>query len=107
MNNPSGIIPIDDRVLVRIPKVEEKTSGGIIMPQKARDKKEQATTECRVIAVGSMAYQDFRDLGMEIPIKTGDMVCIARYAGQLHTGDDGREYRIVNSGDIAGVKVNG
>lgn len=107
MNNPSGIIPIDDRVLVRIPKVEEKTAGGIIMPEQVRDKEEQKTTECRVIAVGSMAFRDFVDLGMDVPIKAGDMVCIARYAGQLHTGDDGREYRIVNSGDIAGVKVNG
>ncbi len=107
MNNPSGIIPIDDRILIRAPKVEEKTAGGIWKPPVAVDKEEQRAIEVRVIAIGSMAFRDYIDLSEAIPIKVGDMVCMARYAGQLHIGDDGREYRLINSGDIVGVKVNG
>lgn len=100
--NLSGIIPLADKVLVKVPEVEEKSAGGVIIPEKARKREEQAGTEAVVIALGDSSYLEYTG---EKPVKPGDTVCIARFAGQLYTGNDGAEYRIINEDDIAGVKI--
>lgn len=102
MKNESGIKPLGDKVLVKVPELDEKSPGGIIIPDQSRDKQEQAATQATVVEVGGAAFPEFNG---QQPIQPGDVVCIARYAGQLYTGDDGSEYRIINEDDIAGVKI--
>ena len=90
--NTSGILPLGQRVLVKPDPIEEKTEGGIVIPQDARQKHGGAQFVGTVIAVGEFAFDDW-------PAKwcaAGDRVLFARHQGQLLTGEDGEAYRILN-----------
>lgn len=104
MKNESGIQPLGDKVLVKAPDMEKKSAGGVILPDQTLKKQEQGTTEAVIIAVGPTAFLEYREKKSPLPISPGDQVCMARYAGQTYTGDDGDEYRLINEVDIAGVK---
>ena len=79
--------PIGDRVLVRMEEVEEKTAGGIFIPQTAQEKTQTGVVE----AVG-----DDKDV---ITIKKGDKVMYDKYAGTNVT-IDGKEYLLMKMQDI-------
>ena len=81
------IKPIGDRVLVKMEEVEEKTSGGIYIPQTAQEKTQTGTVE----AVG-----DDKDV---IKVKKGDKVMYDKYAGTSVT-IDGKEYLLMKMQDI-------
>ncbi len=72
--------PINDRVVVKPAKAEEKTAGGIIIPDTAKEKPQKG----KIIAVGPG-----KD-GIKMTVKVGDAVLYGKYAGQeLHfKGDD-------------------
>ncbi len=72
--------PINDRVVVKPAKAEEKTSGGIILPDTAKEKPQKG----KVIAVGPG-----KD-GNKMTVKKGDTVLYGKYAGQElnYEGDD-------------------
>lgn len=103
MKNESGIRPIEDRILIRVHEVEEKTEGGILIPEKYRDRKEMQQMEAVVVELGPLVFHDYAD-DEEIPIEAGDTIVMAKYAGLLYTGDDKKAYRIVGLKDIVGVK---
>lgn len=103
--NTSGIVPFDKRVLVLHDKVEEKTKGGIILPDAEVDKKKYAQTTATVIAVGAMAFAepkyDAQQWGVEATFpEPGDRVLVGRYSGDVHKGADGVDYVILNDSDI-------
>ena len=83
------IKPLGDRVLVRTVEAEEKTSGGIFIPQTAQEK----TQEGMVLAVGD---------GEEIKVKVKDRVIYDKYAG-TSIKVDGEEQLIVKQDDILAV----
>jgi chaperonin GroES len=97
----SGIVPLDQRVVVLRDVVEEKTKGGIILPDSERDKQKHATTRATVIAVGPCAWaeakHDAPDSGYPEP---GSRVIVGRYTGDNHKGVDGAEYTILNDTDV-------
>jgi chaperonin GroES len=64
------ITPIGERVLIKPYKAEEKTKGGIFIPEAAKEKKKQG----KVIAVGT-----FKD-GKELPVKPGDTIIYGGYS---------------------------
>lgn len=106
--NPSGIIPLDHRVLVFRDPVEEKSKGGIILPDSEKDKQKWATTNATVIAVGEMAWaeaiHDANRFGIEARYpQPGDRVKVGRHTGDNHTGKDDREYTIVNDDDVTAL----
>ncbi len=72
--------PINDRVIVKPAKAEEKTKGGIILPDSAKEKPQRG----EVIAVGTG-----KD-GKAMTVKVGDIVLYGKYAGQeiSHEGSD-------------------
>jgi chaperonin GroES len=84
------IKPIGDRVLVKMEDVEEKTAGGIYIPQTAQEK----TQAGKVIAVG-----DDKDA---IKVKVGQKVMYDKYAG-TSVKVDGEEQLIVKMSDIIAV----
>ncbi len=89
--------PLHDRVLVRRLEEEEKTAGGIIIPDTAREKPMQG----EVIAIGSGA-PDKDGNAIPIELEIGDIVLFGKYAGSEVT-IDGEELSILRESDILGV----
>lgn len=91
------IKPLNDRVVVKVLAEEEKTRGGIVLPDTAKEKPQRG----EVIAVGPGAV---RDDGSRTPldVKVGDRVLFAKYGG-TEIKLDGEEYLILRESDILAV----
>ena len=100
--NPSGIRPVEFNVLVKPKEVEEKTAGGIIVPDIARDRQQVAAVEGEIVAVSPLAFT-YEDWGNHEMPKVGDRVYYAKYAGMIVKGVDGVEYRLTKDKDVAAV----
>ncbi len=89
--------PLHDRLIVQRLEEEEKTKGGIIIPDTAKEK----PIEGKVIAVGTRRIK--KD-GAKIPleVKKGDRVLYAKYAG-TEVKIDGEEYLIMKADDILAI----
>jgi chaperonin GroES len=92
-----NVRPLRDRVLVKRVEESEQRIGGIIIPDTAKEKPQQA----KVVAVGSGRVNDD---GRVIPpdVKAGDYVLIGKYAG-TEIKLDGEEFLIVREDEILGV----
>lgn len=97
------IEPVGHRVLVRPKKVEEKTAGGLYLPQQAQEAEQYATEEGELVAIGPQAWAAFDDGSPWANV--GDVVTFARYAGKVVEGDDKVKYRLMNDEDIYAVIV--
>ncbi len=91
------IAPLADYILVRRLEEQEKTSGGIIIPDTAKEKPQEA----RVIAVGPGPRLESGEI-RPLDVKPGDRVLIGQYAGSDVTLD-GEEHLILREGDVLGV----
>ena len=89
------IRPVEYKVLIKPRKVEEKTEGGIFIPDSAKEKEEFAKAEGEIIAVGAIAFTD--PPWLDCP-KVGDFVIFDRYAGV-----EVEEYRLINDKEILAV----
>lgn len=107
--NPSGISPTEFKVLVEPKAVEEKTAGGIILPDQKKESDKYATTEGRIVAVAPLAFTYAREEEWEGQPKpaVGDWVIFAKYAGLRVTGNDGKDYLLLNDKDIAASRKQG
>ena len=105
MKNPSQINPTEYKVLISAIEVEEKTKGGIILPDEHKDRVQFAQMEGILVAVSPLAftYADESAWGDAEKPKPGDKVLFAKFAGAVVKGMDGKDYRIVNDKDIAAV----
>jgi chaperonin GroES len=103
--NTSGIFPTEYKALVRPIKIDEKTKGGIILPDEHKDREQFAQMQGMLIAVSHLAftYADKSDWGDAEKPKPGDRVMFAKYAGAAVKGADGADYRIINDRDISAV----
>jgi chaperonin GroES len=90
------IRPLHDRVIVKRLEEEEKTKGGIIIPETAKEKPQEG----RVIAVGPGK----RDDGKLVPldVKEGDKILFGKYSG-TEVKLDGEEHLIMREEDILGI----
>jgi chaperonin GroES len=102
--NP-GLRPSEFNVIVLPETVEEKTKGGIILIDSAKDADKQAGQRGRLISVSPVAfdYAEFPDGEKPAP---GDIVRFAKFAGVLVQGLDGRDYRIIKDRDVMAVETN-
>lgn len=92
------IQPLGDRVLIQAIEVEEQIRGGIVIPDAAKEKPQQA----KVIAVGPGKIDDN---GKRIPVtdvKVGDMVLTSKYGGTEVKFDD-EEYKIISVSEILAI----
>jgi chaperonin GroES len=89
--------PLGNRVLVRRLAAEEKLKGGIILPDTAKKKQEQA----EVVALGS-GKKDKNGALIPIPVKVGDIILMEKYSGQEVTLED-EEYVILRADDIIAI----
>ncbi len=91
------IMPLQDRVLVKRLEEEEKTKGGIIIPDTAKEK----PIEGKVIAAGKgRVKEDGKFVPLEV--KAGDKVLFNKYAG-TEIKIDGEEHLIMREDDILGI----
>lgn len=89
--------PLHDRVLVRRVEAEEKTAGGIIIPDSAKEKPQEG----EVVAVGRGAKDDDGDR-IEMDVKVGDRILFGKWSGtEVKVG--GEDLIIMKESDILGV----
>jgi chaperonin GroES len=91
--------PLHDRVVVERIDAEEKTAGGILIPDTAREKPQQG----KVIAVGPGGRDESGKL-IPIDVKAGDRVLFGKWSG-TEVKIDGVEYLIMKESDIMGVLI--
>jgi len=87
-----NFVPQGDRVLVEVAEAEQKTAGGIIIPDSAKEKPQKGI----VVAVGPGKKKD-----EPVTLKVGDKVLYGKYSG-TEIGIDGKEYLIMRQDDILG-----
>jgi chaperonin GroES len=89
MSSTSQITPLHDRVVIKPAPAEEKTAGGIIIPDTAKEKPQRGT----VIAAGPGKKDE------PVTVKKGDTVLYGKYSG-TEVRIDGQDLLILREGDI-------
>ena len=89
--------PLHDRVLIKVLDSEEKTAGGIIIPDTAKEKPMQG----KVIAVGS-GSKDSKGNNVPLDVKVSDTVLFAKWGG-TEIKLEGEDYLIMKESDILGI----
>jgi len=92
-----NVRPLHDRIIVERIEEEEQSSGGIIIPDTAKEKPQQG----KVIAVGKGRIEKDGKV-TPLDVKAGDTVLFGKYAGQ-EIKIDGNEYLIVREEEVLGV----
>ena len=89
--------PLHDRVLIEVFDSDEKTSGGVIIPDTAKEKPQEG----KVVAVGPGGRtEDGKTIPMDV--KEGDIVLFGKWSG-TEVKIDGKEYSIMKESDIMGI----
>lgn len=104
--NNSGLEPLGCRVLIKPVIPENKTSGGILLPDSAVDAEKARQQDAYIVAMGKDAFM--REINGRLepyPDKpmVGAKVRIIKYMGDSLTGTDGEEYRLLNDVDILAI----
>ena len=92
-----GFKPLHDRVLVRRVEADEKTAGGIIIPDSAKEKPQEG----EVVAVGSGARADNGTV-TPLDVKAGDKILFGKWSG-TEIKLDGEDLIIMKESDILGI----
>ena len=92
MSSKSQITPLHDRVIIKPAPAEEKTAGGIIIPDTAKEKPQRGT----VVAAGPGKKDE------PVIVKKGDTVLYGKYSG-TEIRIDGQDLLIVREGDILAI----
>ena len=96
MSNPN-FRPLHDRILVQRLEGEEKTKGGIIIPDTAKEKPQQG----KVVSVGSGRVTDEGKV-QPLDVKSGEKILFSKYAG-TEVKVEGEEYIIMREDDVLGI----
>jgi len=89
--------PLHDRVLVRRTEGEEKTAGGLIIPDSAKEKPAEGV----IVACGEGARKDSGEL-IDMAVKDGDRVLFGKWSG-TEVSVDGEELLMMKESDILGI----
>ena len=92
-----GFRPLHDRVLVKRLEAEEKTAGGIIIPDTAKEKPQEG----EVVAVGNGAKSDEGKI-TPLDVKAGDKILFGKWSG-TEVKVDGQDLLIMKESDILGI----
>jgi len=91
-----NIKPLGDRIVIKVLEKEEKTKGGIVLPDTAKEKPQKG----EVLAVGSGEIIDGKKV--ELEVKVGDKIIFSKYAGTEIKLDD-EEYLILRQSDVLAI----
>ena len=92
--------PLHDRVLIKVLDSDEKTAGGIIIPDTAKEKPQEG----EVVAVGAGAKSEIGKI-RPMGVQGGDIVLFGKWSG-TEVKIDGKEYSIMKESDIMGITKN-
>lgn len=92
-----NIQPLGDRIMVEVLQAKEKTSGGIVLPDTAKEKPQEA----KVVSVGKGRVSD-EGKTIAPEVKAGDKVLFGKYSGTEITIDE-KEYLILKEEDILAI----
>tara|TARA_R110000868_G_scaffold1103_3_gene8464 strand:+ start:390 stop:740 length:351 start_codon:yes stop_codon:yes gene_type:complete len=107
--NTSGFKVPEYRILILPDVVEEKTTGGIIIPQAVLDAMEGAKTLATIVDIGEKAFDQGTDREWKNKPMVGDRILIPSYEGYRLEEDqtkDGRKYRIILDRHILAIQTN-
>jgi chaperonin GroES len=91
------LVPLDDRIVIKQSEAEKKSTGGIILPDTAKEKPQRG----KVVAVGPGKMND-NGKRSEMSVKKGDEVIYAKYLGN-DVEIEGVKYVILHENDILGI----
>lgn len=97
--NDTGIIPVEYKCVVRVAAVEEKTAGGVIIPDIRKERNQMAMTTATLLEAGGNAFEDWKGRKP----KPGDKVLIQKYAGQFKEADPTDTVRVVHDKEILAI----
>jgi len=89
--------PLHDRVLVRRVESDEKTSGGLIIPDSAKEKPQEG----EIVACGEGARKDYGEV-IEMGVKQGDKIVVGKWSG-TEVAIEGEELLMMKESDILGI----
>jgi len=89
-----NVKPMEDRIIVKPLEAEQKTSGGIIIPDAAKEKPQKG----EVVAVGPGKFSD-KGVRIEMSLAKGDTVLYGKYSG-TEVKIDGEDYLIMRENDV-------
>lgn len=92
-----NVKPLSDRIIIRPLEADEKTAGGIIIPDNAKEKPQKG----EVVAVGAGKIAD-NGQKIEMALKSGDKVLYGKYSG-TEVSIDGADYLIMRETDVLAV----
>jgi co-chaperonin GroES (HSP10) len=95
-------VPRGYKLLVAMPQMQEKTSGGIFLPDERKDQEKTASIFGKVLAVGDEAYVDVQKFPSGPWCEEGDWVIFRSYSGTRFKVND-QEYRLINDDTVEGV----
>lgn len=103
--NTSGLDPLDVRVLVLPDPVSEKI-GSIFVPDAQKERDRFAQMKGTLIAIGTNAWSEAAaSSALFVKPVPGTRVLISKYGGVIVTGDDGKDYRIMNDEDVTAILI--
>ncbi len=101
--NPTGIRPIEYKVLVRVDELEDKSAGGIFIPEQHLEREQIAHDRGTLVDASEMAFSDWQGRKPEI----GNKVIFNKYAGSIimHETKERKRirYRLCNDKDIVAI----
>ena len=97
MSDKLKLRPLEDRVIIEPVEQDDKTAGGILLPETAKEKPQQG----KVLAVGP-GKLDEKGTRIPVDVKVGDLVLFAKYTG-TEVKMDGKKHQIMRVTDILAV----
>ena len=94
--------PVGFRILIAIPEKEEKTEGGVLLPEDTRKREEAASLVGMVLKMGPDAYKDVERFPSGPWCKEGDFILMRSYSGTL-INVHGQEFRVINDDSVEAV----
>ncbi len=91
---------VRDKLMVKVPKVEEFSKGGILLTEDTLQKEQMAMEEAIIISLGCPDFFEQNPESVDF-LKVGDRICMARYGGKTVGKDvDGSEIRVIKDVDV-------
>lgn len=104
--NDCPLKPVQFKIVVKVDEVEQKTAGGIYIPDTSKDAQQFSITRGTIVAVGPAAFTDHDQYpeGSEIP-EVGSRIYFQKFAGASLNGaiDNTIVYRVIEDTDIVGI----
>ena len=94
----STVKPLGDRVFVKVSESEEKTAGGILLPDTAKEKPQEG----KVLAVGPGRFDEDGDKRVPLDISVGDVVIYSKYGG-TEVKYNNEDYLILSARDVLAI----